>query len=1034
MTIICPKCKTDNPDTASFCNSCAAPLKPSEDIPARTETLEAPKEELTTGSAFAGRYQIIEELGRGGMGKVFRALDKKLNEEVALKLIKLEIASDKKTLERFQNELKLARKIRHSNVGGMYELLEDKGLHYITMEYVPGEDLKSFIRRSKQLSIPTVMSIAKQICDGLSEAHKLGVVHRDLKPSNIMIDKDGNARIMDFGIARSVGGKGITGAGVMIGTPEYMSPEQVEGKEVDQRSDIYSLGVILYEMVTGQVPFGGDIPISIAHKHKYETPQEPNKINTQIPGDLNNVILKCLEKDKEQRFKSAEELRSELEDIEEGTPTTEREIPKKRPLTAKEVTVQFTLRKALFLVIGAVALVIIAIMIWRPWSRTPPVPIISDKPSLAILYFDNVSGDENLDFWREGIAELFTTDLMQSKFINVLTRDRVLSILEKLNLDNAKSYKTEDLVQVANEGRVNHTVSGSFIKAGDDILLTVVLQKPHTGEVIDSHRVTCRGEADIQPKVDELTRRIKSKLNLSQQQIESDIDRAVGRITTSSPEAFKAYLEGNTFFNRANFSLSLQFYEKAVSLDPDFAMAYRKIGSAYGNLGYRAKMLEYYKKAFELSDRMSERERYLIQGDYYRGNWRTHDKAVEAFTKLLELYPDDINGNSNLGWLYSANDEWDKSIERYEANIQNKEYTSYIAYQNVSNIYQVKGLGEKAIEVLESYLSKNPDHSRIRWALADKYLDQGKYDLALIEVDKSLSLNPTFFRSIYLKGHIFLCQGNLPRAEEQYLRFLDLDTKMDQLRGRYSLTYLNIARGTFADAEKQAKIGIALAEELEDRMFISSLYLKLAYIRLNSRRPKEALEHSERALRNAEEGGDFEQLRYSYIVKVLSLIKMGLLDDAKIIIKELKGLIDEGINKKAIRDYYYLLGQIEMEQDQFPESIEHFKQTIPLLRITGYHLPMYYEGLAQAYYRSGDLEQAEGQYKEIISLPTGRIEHGDIYAKSFYMLGKIYEQKDYKGKAIEHYEEFLDLWKDADSGVAEVNDSMERLAGLQDIH
>ena len=193
---------------------------------------------------FAKRYEIIEELGTGGMGKVYRAFDKKLGEELALKLVKSEIAADERTVERFRNEIKVARKITHKNVCRIYDLNEEGMSLYFTMEYVPGEDLKSFIRRSRRLDISTAISIAKQICEGLEEAHRVGIVHRDLKPSNIMIDREGNARIMDFGIARSLKTKGVTGEGFIIGTPEYMSPEQVEGKDVDYRSDIYSLAWI----------------------------------------------------------------------------------------------------------------------------------------------------------------------------------------------------------------------------------------------------------------------------------------------------------------------------------------------------------------------------------------------------------------------------------------------------------------------------------------------------------------------------------------------------------------------------------------------------------------------------------------------------------------------------------------------------------------------------------------------------------------------------------------------------------------------
>ena len=268
MAVECPKCQTKNPDTLKFCGECGTPL-PDAKKAVHTKTIETPTEELTRGSTFAGRYEIIEELGKGGMGKVYRVEDTKAKEEIALKMIKPEIAADKKTIERFRSELTTARKISHRNVCRMFDLGEDEDTHFITMEYVPGEDLKSLIRRVR-LDIGTSIKIAKQVCEGLSEAHRLGVVHRDLKPSNIMIDKEGNARIMDFGIARSLSTKGITGAGVMIGTPEYMSPEQAEAKAIDQRTDIYSLGVILYEMVTGQLPFEGDTPLAVAMKHKGE--------------------------------------------------------------------------------------------------------------------------------------------------------------------------------------------------------------------------------------------------------------------------------------------------------------------------------------------------------------------------------------------------------------------------------------------------------------------------------------------------------------------------------------------------------------------------------------------------------------------------------------------------------------------------------------------------------------------------------------------------------------------------------------------
>ncbi len=368
----CPRCLNENPEGTRYCGHCGRELPGAGETlptPPGTATFQAPTKGLERGAIFARRFEIIEEIGQGGMGTVYKAYDNKIREVVALKLLKPEIASDLEVIERFRNEIKLARQVAHRHVCRMYDLGEEWLTIYISMEYVPGEDLKSFIRRSGHLTEAKAVGLAKQIAEGLAEAHRLGVVHRDLKPQNVMIDKDGNAKIMDFGIARSLHTKGVTGTGVIIGTPEYMAPEQAEGGDVDRRVDLYALGAILFEMVTGRVPFEGATPLSIVLKHRSEPPVDPTSINAQISAGLSRIILKCLAKSRDDRYASATEVLEDLNAVEAGLPMTRQTTARPRPATARtkpltdrEITVKFNLKKALIegaVVLGLAALGIV---------------------------------------------------------------------------------------------------------------------------------------------------------------------------------------------------------------------------------------------------------------------------------------------------------------------------------------------------------------------------------------------------------------------------------------------------------------------------------------------------------------------------------------------------------------------------------------------------------------------------------------------------------------------------------------------------
>jgi tetratricopeptide (TPR) repeat protein/predicted Ser/Thr protein kinase len=584
----CPSCHTDNPPDSKFCKECATPLppslhkppsQPSPPPPLVTETLETAPEELTLGSLFAGRYQIIEELGHGGMGRVYRALDKKLNEEVALKLVRPEIAVDRSTLERFHNELKLARKISHPHVGRMYELMEEKGTHFITMEYVPGQDLRGLIRQTGRLTVAKAIATAKEICEGLTEAHKQGIVHRDLKPSNIIIDRAGSARIMDFGIARSMAVKSRTGAGVMIGTPEYMSPEQVEGKDVDERSDIYSLGIILYEMLTGRVPFEGDTPFTVGVKQKSEPPKDPKLLNPNIPEDLSGVILKCLEKDKAKRYQSAGEARADLERVEKGLPATERAAaervsPTRKPFTSKEITVKFQPRKLIVPALGVVALIVAAVIFW------PKEASNLDPKLVAVAVFENKTGDSKLDYVGSMAAERIMQGLTQVGGFSVAP----MPSAEALAAESKSKDKLRALADVTRAGKIVH---GDYYLQGETLQYHAWVEDMATKKNLLAFEPSSGSLSDPAAALEPL--RLKLMGGLA-----GIFDPALGASLffikePPSFEAYREYIEGARAFLRGEYGESVPYLLRAAERDPSFKIPLIEASIAYFNLGQYTK-------------------------------------------------------------------------------------------------------------------------------------------------------------------------------------------------------------------------------------------------------------------------------------------------------------------------------------------------------------------------------------------------------------------------------------------------------------
>jgi len=574
------------------------------------------------------------------------------------------------------------------------------------------------------------------------------------------------------------------------------------------------------------------------------------------------------------------------------------------------------------------------------------------------MYFKNNTGDKNYDHWRSALSDLLISDLAQSKYIRVMGGDKLYNILDQLDLVDADSYSSEDLEKIASRGGVNHILLGNLTKAGENFRINVTLQEADTGELIGSESVDGKGEASIISMVDELTTRIKRDFKLSDAQIEIDIDRHIGEVTTRSSEAYKHYHEGMKYDLKGDYPKVIEYMEKAVAVDPEFASAYHAMSWAYGNQGYGAEEQKFLKKAMELSDRLSDREKYYIQGGYYLNqSEKTYDKAIEAYEKLLELYPDDPSGYNDLGILYRSIDEWDKAIESYEACLKYGG-KDIVYYTGLAVSYRTKGLFDKARQVLERYLKDVSDSARIHGSLALNYRYQGKYELALAELDKALSLNPTRWQSIRGKGDIYFYMGDLEKAEEEYKKLQERKEPNVYAWSRQRLVGLYLLQGRFKESRKIAQEGIEHAERLGQNTWIRGATSGLSYVERRLGNYDRALELLNKRWDSAVADEAYGAQRGTLFMMGLTYLEMKSIDEAQKTADRLKKMIEQAMNKKLISNYYILMGAIELEKNNYSKAIEFYKKAIPLLSAaSGTHLELaYHSGLA--YYKNGDLENA----------------------------------------------------------------------------
>ena len=733
MATKCPKCQSDNPDTQQFCGDCGTRIRGhvpdspesgtcpqnsvEEGSPSITKTLETPVCRLAIGSLFAGRYEILEELGKGGMGEVYRARDKKLGEEIAIKVLKPEIAADKETIERFKNELKFSRKIAHRRVCKMYDLSEEGETPFITMEHVRGKTLKNLIREKGEFEEKKAIEIAKQVCEGLAEAHELGVVHRDLKPQNIMIDEKGSAKIMDFGIARSLEAPGVTKAGVMIGTPDYISPEQAEGLPADRRSDIYSLGIILYEMATGALPFKGDTAFSLALKHKTQLPKDPGKVNPGISEKLSRLILVCMEKDKERRYQSAKELLADLQNIEDGLPLGTKIRPRRESLISSLI------RKKLFVPAAILALAIVVVASWLTLFRKG-VPTTS-QVSVAVLPFADLSPQKDHEWLSDGISEAMINALSSLRNLRVPARTSSFFFKEK----------EVHIREIGEKLNVKNVLEGSVQVAGDTLRITAQLISVQDGYHLWSEKFD-RKLDDVFSIQDEIAQEVVKALKV---RLLGEEESRLTTRHTKNLEAYNLYLQGRYFWDkrgRESLNKSIEYFEKALEKDPNYALAYAGLADSYLVLGNNGiippgeaytKAKEYVLKALEKDNGIAEAHATMasIMRDY-DWDWTHSEKECRLAVQL----------NPGYGYAHQAYAFLLSMLARHEEAIKEIKIARDIdplaprITANVGNLLYKARKYDQALEELRKAIELYPEHAFSHALIARVYIALSRYEAA----------------------------------------------------------------------------------------------------------------------------------------------------------------------------------------------------------------------------------------------------------------------------------------------------------------